>query len=268
QEGISYIAGAELPCVIVNMVRGGPGLGGIQPAQSDYFQAVKGGGHGDYHMLVLAPASVQEMVDLTAKAFDLADHYRNPVMILGDGLLGQMMEPVEFPAQESLELPEKPWATVGAKGRQPNIINSLFLQPEKLEEHTLHLFEKYRLMKENESMAESYQTADADIVLVAYGSTARISKAAVDMARKEGIKAGLLRPITLYPFPEKELNQACAQASQVLTVEMSMGQMVEDVRLALNCRLPVAFYGRTGGMVPTTRAIYDEIVALSRKGGR
>jgi 2-oxoglutarate/2-oxoacid ferredoxin oxidoreductase subunit alpha len=265
-EGISYLAGAELPCVIVNMVRGGPGLGGIQPAQSDYFQAVKGGGHGDYRLLVLAPASVQEMVDLTAKAFELADYYRTPVMILGDGILGQMMEPVEFP-EVQVKLTDKPWATTGAKGRQPNLINSLFLAPEKLEEHNISLFEKYAEMQAKETLAEQYHTEDADIVVVGYGSTARISKAAVDMARKEGIKVGLFRPITLFPFPEKEINQACSQAKQVLTVEMSMGQMIEDVRLALNCRLPVSFYGRVGGMVPTTRAVYNEIVKLNEQGG-
>lgn len=266
-EGISYIAGAELPCVIVNICRGGPGLGGIQPAQSDYFQAVKGGGHGDFHLLVLAPASVQEMVDLTAKAFDLADKYRNPVMLLGDGILGQMMEPVGFPEMDVKELPSKQWATNGAKGRQPNLINSLFLQPEKLEEHNRHIFDKYRRMQEEETMAESYHTADADVIVVSYGSTARICKAAVDLARKEGIKAGLLRPITLYPYPEKELNLACTQASKVLVVEMSMGQMIEDVRLAINCRLPVSFYGRVGGMVPTARAVYGEIAKLSSEGG-
>ncbi len=266
-EGISYLAGAELPCVIVNMVRGGPGLGGIQPAQSDYFQAVKGGGHGDYRLLVLAPASVQEMVDLTAKAFALADYYRNPVMILGDGILGQMMEPVEFP--EAAEKPTaKAWATTGAKNRQPNLINSLYLAPEKLEEHNQHMFSKYQQMKETESMAENYRTEDAEIVVVGYGSTARIAKAAVDMARKEGIKAGLFRPITLFPFPEKEIALACGKAKQVLTVEMSMGQMIEDVRLALNCRVPVSFYGRVGGMVPSTRAIYNQLTSLNARGGQ
>jgi len=267
QEGISYIAGAELPCVIVNIVRGGPGLGGIQPAQSDYFQAVKGGGHGDYHLLVLAPASVQELVDLTAKAFDLADKYRNPVMILGDGMLGQMMEPVEFSETQGIEAPPKPWATTGAKGRKPNLINSLFLQPEKLEEHNLAIFAKYHRMQEEETLAEHYHTADAEVVVVSYGSTARICKAAVDLARKEGIKAGLLRPITLFPYPEKELNVACTQAARVLVVEMSMGQMIEDVKLSLGCRLPVSFYGRTGGMIPTARAVYGEIEKLF-KGGK
>ncbi|GAB6172862.1 3-methyl-2-oxobutanoate dehydrogenase subunit VorB [Paradesulfitobacterium aromaticivorans] len=267
-EGISFMAAAELPCVIINIVRGGPGLGGIQAAQSDYFQAVKGGGHGDYHLLVLAPASVQELADLTVKAFDLADKYRNPVMILGDGILGQMMEPVEFPTMEVKNLPVKPWATDGAKGRQPNKIKTLYLEPEELEGLNLKLFEKYRLMKEQETLAEDYQTADAEVIVVSYGSTARICKAAVDLARTKGIKAGLFRPITLFPFPEKELNLACVQASRILTVEMSMGQMIEDVKLALNCRLPVSFYGRVGGMIPTARAIFNEIVKLSTKGGK
>lgn len=267
QEGISFLAAAELPCVIVNIVRGGPGLGGIQPAQSDYFQAVKGGGHGDYHLLVLAPASVQELVDLMGKAFDLADKYRNPVMILGDGILGQMMEPVEFPEMREKELPPKTWTTVGAKGRKPNSIKTLYLEPEPLEELNLKMFEKYRVMKEQETLAEEYLTEDAEFIVVSYGSTARICKAAVDLARKEGIKAGLFRPITLFPFPKKEINLACTRATKVLAVEMSMGQMIEDVKLALNCRLPVSFYGRVGGMIPSARSVFDEIVKLTLNGG-
>ncbi|MDI6814172.1 MAG: 3-methyl-2-oxobutanoate dehydrogenase subunit VorB [Desulfitobacteriaceae bacterium] len=266
-EGISYIAGAELPCVIVNMQRGGPGLGSIQPGQADYFQAVKGGGHGDYKLLVLAPASVQEMVDTMAKAFELADKYRNPVMILGDGILGQMMEPVELPEMKDVAtLPAKPWATTGAKGRTPNIINSLYLDPEELEAHNLKLQAKYDQMIREETMAESYQTDDAEIVVVGYGSSARVAKAAVDQARAEGIKAGLFRPITLFPFPKKEIEQACRQAKNVLTVEMSMGQMVEDVRYNLEFRVPVHFYGRVGGMVPTTRAVLTEIKRLAQGG--
>lgn len=266
-EGISYIAGAELPCVIVNMQRGGPGLGSIQPGQADYFQAVKGGGHGDYKLLVLAPASVQEMVDTMAKAFELADKYRNPVMILGDGILGQMMEPVELPEMKDVAtLPAKPWATTGAKGRTPNIINSLYLDPEELEAHNLKLQAKYDQMIREETMAESYQTDDAEIVVVGYGSSARVAKAAVDQARAEGIKAGLFRPITLFPFPKKEIEQACRQAKNVLTVEMSMGQMVEDVRYNLEFRVPVHFYGRVGGMVPTTRAVLSEIKRLAQGG--
>lgn len=265
QEGITYIAGAELPCVIVNMQRGGPGLGSIQPGQADYFQAVKGGGHGDYKLLVLAPATIQETVDLMGKAFDLADEYRNPVMILGDGILGQMMEGVEFPAEESSRtLSEKPWATTGAKGRKPNVINSLFLDPIELEKHNHHLQRKYDRMAK-EVLWENYQTDDAELVLVGYGSSARIAKAAVDQARVQGIKAGLFRPITLFPFPKEALQEACKQANDVLTVEMSMGQLVEDVRYNLEFKVPVHFYGRSGGMVPTTRAVLEEIIRLCQK---
>lgn len=268
QEGISYIACAELPCVIVNMQRGGPGLGGIQPGQADYFQAVKGGGHGDYHLLVLAPATIQEIVDLMGKAFDLADEYRNPVMILGDGILGQMMEAVEFPDQEApTVLPQKPWATTGAKDRTPNLINSLYLDPEELEQHNYHLQDKYQRMIEKETLSESYLTEDADIVLVGYGSSARIAKAAVDQARKKGIKAGLFRPITLYPFPHQEIQAACRQAKQVLTVEMSLGQLVEDVRYHLEFKVPVYHYGRVGGMVPTPREVFRVIEDLVKEGG-
>lgn len=266
QEGISYIAGAELPCVIVNMQRGGPGLGSIQPAQSDYFQAVKGGGHGDYKLLVLAPATIQETVDLMGKAFDLADEYRNPVMILGDGILGQMMEGVEFPAEETpVTLAEKSWATTGAKGRKPNVINSLFLDPIELEKHNHHLQRKYELMAK-EVLWENYKTDDAELVLVGYGSSARIAKAAVDLARAQRIKAGLFRPITLFPFPKEALQEACKQANHVLTVEMSMGQLVEDVRYNLEFKVPVHFYGRSGGMVPTTRAVLEEIIRWVKSG--
>lgn len=262
-EGISYMAGAELPCVIVNMQRGGPGLGSIQPGQADYFQAVKGGGHGDYRLLVLAPASVQEMVDLMGLAFDLADKYRNPVLILGDGTLGQMMEPVEFPEMRDLtSLPEKPYATNGAKGRGPRIINSLYLDAVVLEEHNYKLKKKYDQMVAEEARAENYFTEDAEIVLTAYGSTARVAKAAVDQARAQGIKAGLFRPITLFPFPKDQIQEACQHAKQVLTVEMSLGQMVEDVRYNLEFKIPVHFYGRVGGMVPTTRAVFEEIKRL------
>lgn len=267
-EGISYIAGAELPCVIVNMQRGGPGLGSIQPGQADYFQAVKGGGHGDYRLLVLAPASIQEMVDLMGKAFELADKYRNPVMILGDGTLGQMMEPVEFPEMVDLtSLPDKPWSTNGAKGRAPNIINSLYLEPQELEDHNLKLKAKYEKMIAEETLAESYHTDDAEIVLVGYGSSARVAKAAVDQARVQGIKAGLFRPITLFPFPKEQIQKACRQAKNVLTVEMSLGQLVEDVRYNLEFRVPVHFYGRVGGMVPTTRAVLEEVKRLAMEGG-
>jgi len=261
-EGISYIAGAELPCVIVNMMRGGPGLGSIQPAQGDYFQATKGGGHGDYRLLVLAPASVQEAVDLTIEAFDLADKYRNPVMILADGVLGQMMEPVQFKVSEDKELPKKEWATTGKKGREKNIINSLHLQPEKLEQHVNRLAEKYGEMEAKEQRAETYLADDAEILLAAYGTSSRVAKAAVDMARTEGIKAGLFRPISLWPFPNFVLKEIISGVKGILTVEMSLGQMVEDVRLAVNGKIPVDFYGRTGGMVPTARDVYDKIVAF------
>ncbi len=259
QEGISYIAGAELPCVIVNMVRGGPGLGGIQPAQSDYFQAVKGGGHGDYRLLVLAPASLQEMVDLVQEAFDLADRYRNPVMILGDGMLGQMMEPVEFKDQ-TVSLPEKPWATTGT-GNHPgrSVINSLFLQPDKLEEHNLRLKAKYQTMAKEQIRYEAVDLESADLVLVAYGSTARIVKSAMDAAKKEGLKVGLIRPISLWPFPNEPFVKAAQTAKAFLTVEMSFGQMVEDVRLAVNGQKPVHFYGRVGGMIPTPEDVLEQI---------
>lgn len=261
QEGITYIAGAELPCVIVNIVRGGPGLGGIQPAQSDYFQATKGGGHGDYRLVVLAPSSVQEAVDLVQEAFDIADQYRNPVMILGDGMIGQMMEPVEFTEIKKRELPGKPWATVGTNGmRKPNIINSLFIDPAECEKHNLRLFKKYEEIEKNEVKVETYNLEGAEIVFAAYGTTARIVKNAINSLAKEGIKAGLIRPITLWPYPYKAVEEAAARESvkAFLTVEMSMGQMVEDVRLGVNGRKPVHFYGRTGGMVPTPKGIVEE----------
>ncbi|WP_088187262.1 3-methyl-2-oxobutanoate dehydrogenase subunit VorB [Desulfosporosinus sp. FKA] len=267
QEGISYIAGAELPCVIVNMQRGGPGLGGIQPAQSDYFQAVKGGGHGDYRLLVLAPATIQEMVDLMGKAFDLADEYRNPVMILGDGILGQMMEAVELPSEDlSLKIPSKPWSTTGAKGRTPNIINSLYLDPLELEKHNLHLRNKYEQMR-HESMGETYKTEDAELVLVGYGSAARVAKAVVDQGRGRGLKVGLFRPITLFPFPKDDLQKACRQANHVITVEMSLGQLIEDVRYNLEFKVPVHYCGRVGGMIPTTRDILAKIEVLANLQG-
>lgn len=255
QEGISYIAGAELPCVIVNIIRGGPGLGGIQPAQSDYFQATKGGGHGDYNLFVFAPASVQEMVDLMMEAFDVADYYRNPVMIMGDGTLGQMMEPVEFRAPKKRDLKAKDWATTGCKGRKPNIINSLSLIAEELEDHNREIQKKYQHMKEHEQRWELYKCDDAELVLVAYGTTARIVKSVVNQLREQGIKAGLLRPITVFPYPEKAFAQLPGTVKAFLAVEMSAGQMVEDVRLAVNGKQPVHFYGRTAGIVPTPAEI-------------
>jgi 2-oxoglutarate ferredoxin oxidoreductase subunit alpha len=258
QEGISYIAGSELPCVIINIIRGGPGLGGIQPAQSDYFQATKGGGHGDYHLFVFAPASVQEMVDLIMESFDIADYYRNPVMILGDGTLGQMMEPVEFKEIKKRDLPPKDWATTGAKGRDRNVINSLFLVAEQLEEHNRKLQKKYQHMREHEQRWELYKCDDAELVMVAYGTTARIVKSVVNQLRDQGLKAGLLRPITIFPFPEKAFAQLPDTVKAFLTVEMSAGQMVEDVRLAVNGKQPVHFFGRTGGIIPTPAEIIEK----------
>lgn len=260
QEGLSYIAAAELPCVIVNMSRGGPGLGSIQPSQSDYFQATKGGGHGDYRLLVLAPASVQEIVDLTLLAFDLADKYRNPVMIMGDGLLGQMMEPVSLPTEPRREFPPKPWATTGrTRERAKNVIKSLELVPERLEVHNRRLQEKYALIAQQECRFQEYLTEDAEVLVVAYGTAARICRSAVEAARAQGIKAGLFRPISLWPFPSEALAERCGVAKCFLTVEMNWGQMVEDIRLAVNGRLPVYFYGRCGGMVPTPEEVLEQI---------
>lgn len=262
QEGISYIAGAELPCMIVNIVRGGPGLGSIQPAQSDYFQATKGGGHGDYHMVVLAPATLQEAVDLVMEGFDIADQYRNPVMILGDGMLGQMMEPVEFSAYKSRDLSPKTWATTGYDGsRERNIINSLYIDPKALEEHVQKIYKKYEAIRENEVKVECYNCENAEIIVAAYGTTARIVKKVIQMAEEEGIDVGLIRPITLWPFPESTFSQWADRENvkAFLSVEMSMGQMIEDVRLGVGGKKPVYFYGRTGGMVPHPDAILEEI---------
>ena len=255
QEGISYMACAELPAVIVNMVRGGPGLGSIQPAQSDYFQMTKGGGHGDYKLIVFAPDSVQEAVDLTYSAFDTADKYRTPVVILGDGMIGQMMEPVEMP-EEIAELPEKPWATTGCAKGERRIINSLYIEPDVREKVNLRLQEKYNTIARNETRWEEYFMEDAEMVITAYGTTARIAKKSIKELRKAGVKAGLIRPITLWPFPAEAINKAAARAKAFLTVEMSCGQMVEDVRLAVNGQAPVEFFGRAGGMIPSWKEIY------------
>lgn len=263
QEGISYLAGAELPCVIVNMVRGGPGLGGIQPAQSDYFQATRGGGHGDYRLIVLGPDSVQEIVDITFLSFELADKYRIPVLILGDGLLGQMMEPVEFP-DISVEKPAKPWATTGMKDRPQNIIKSLHLDPLELERHNLKLQKKYSEISDNEQRMELFMCEDADLFIVAYGTTARIAKSVVVRAREEGIAAGLIRPISLWPFPNKAFEKIIDRAKVFLTLEMSCGQMIEDVKLTVNGRVPVVFYGRTGGIVPKFRDVLEKLRQLDR----
>lgn len=263
QEGISYIAGAELPAVIVNMVRGGPGLGGIQPAQSDYYQSTRGGGNGDYKLLVYAPNNLQEMVDLIQLAFDKADYYRTPVMVVGDGMIGQMMEPVELKKPEPMELPEKTWATTGTKGeRKPNVINSLYLKPEELEDHNVRLQEKYQAMRDNEVMVEEYNLEDAEVVLVAYGTTARIAKSAIEDLKAEGIKAGLIRPITLFPFPENSFKNLQESVKHLLCVEMSMGQMIDDVRIANEGRLPVHFVGRSGGMIPSPGLIVEKIKEL------
>jgi len=265
-EGISYCAGAEIPCVIVNISRAGPGLGGIQPAQGDYFQAVKGGGHGDYKCLVYAPNSVQEFVDLTAKAFDKADEYKNPVMLISDGLLGQMMEPAEIPPMVDLKkLPKKEWATCGNDQYKQRLVESIQISPEKLEKHNHHLFNKYEAMKKD-VMVEEYMCDDAEVILVAYGSVARITKAAVNELRTQNIKAGLVRPITLFPYPSLTLEKYAKQASvkRFISVELSMGQMVEDVRLAVNGAKPVEFFGRVGGIV----MVPSEIVEYVKKGGK
>ncbi|MGM0396096.1 MAG: 3-methyl-2-oxobutanoate dehydrogenase subunit VorB [Bacillota bacterium] len=260
QEGISYLAGAELPCIIVDMMRGGPGLGSIQPAQGDYFLATRGGGNGDYRLLVLAPANVQELVDLVMEGFDLADIYRTPVMILGDGMIGQMMEPVEFNYKPRADIPEKDWATRGkGNGKQKNVINSLYLQPEDLEEHNVHLQAKYAKMRENEKRVEVYNLEDADLVISAYGTTSRIAKTAITKLEKKGYKVGLIRPISLYPFPNEAFDKINDNCKGVLTVEMSTGQMIDDVKLSLNGRMPTYFHGRTGGMVPGPEEIVDKV---------
>ncbi len=261
QEGISYLVANELPAVIVNMMRGGPGLGNIAPAQSDYFQATKGGGHGDYNMLVFGPATVQELADLTGSAFEIADKYRNPVLILADGILGQMMEPVEI-REETSKATEKDWIPTGAKGREARTIRSLILDEGELEKHNCHLQEKFRAIKQNEVLYEEIELNDADIVLVAYGTSARIARAALTQARKSGIKVGMIRPITLWPFPEDIIASTASRAKSLLVVEMSAGQMVEDVRLAVGGKVPVHLHGRTGGGVPTAEEIGEKIKEL------
>ncbi len=260
QEGISYLAGSNLPAVIVNVVRGGPGLGDIAPSQCDYFQATKGGGHGDYHMIVLSPSTVPEAGELTMLAFELADQYRTPVMVLADGLLGQMMEPVELPEPiDPASIPAKPWATTGACGRDPNIILSFDLDPDVLKQMNLDLQAKYRQIEEAEVRYEETLTDDADLVIAAHGTMARIAKTVVRRAREEGLKVGLFRPITVWPFPYEPLRELASRVSTVLTVEMSAGQMWEDVRLAVAERAATPFYGEMGGVVPTPRDILSEV---------
>ncbi len=260
QEGISYLAGSNLPAVIVNVMRGGPGLGDIAPAQADYLQATKGGGHGDYHTIVLAPSTVPEAGELTMLAFDLADRYRTPVMLLADGMLGQMMEPVELPEPVDVAaLPKKPWATTGAKNRDPNIIRSFDLDPEVLKQMNRALQERYREIEAKEVRYEETATEDTDIVIAAYGTVARIARSVVRMARAEGIKLGLFRPITLWPYPYQPLRELSKRVQTVLTVEMSAGQMWEDVRLAVCERAKTPFYGELGGVVPTPRSILSEV---------
>jgi 2-oxoglutarate ferredoxin oxidoreductase subunit alpha len=268
QEGISYIAGAELPCLVVNVMRGGPGLGTIQPSQADYFQATKGGGHGDYHLIVLAPASVQEMADFVGLAFELAFKYRNPAMIMADGVVGQMMEKVTLPAQRKRLTDEEviarcPWASTGrSRDRKPNIITSLELDPAEMEKRNIHLQQKYDEIQDKEVRFEEVDCEDAEYLIVAFGSCARIAQKAMETAREEGLKIGLLRPITLWPFPTKQVAELSKQVKGILTVELNAGQMIEDVRLAVEGKVPVEHFGRLGGIVPDP----DEIIeALKEK---
>ncbi|MFH1881858.1 MAG: 3-methyl-2-oxobutanoate dehydrogenase subunit VorB [Planctomycetota bacterium] len=271
QEGISYLAGAELPAVVVNVMRGGPGLGNISPAQSDYFQATRGGGHGDYRTIVFGPSSVQELVDCMALAFDLADQYRMTVVVLADGILGQMMEPIVLEKKPGRELPAKDWALTGAKGREQNIVRSLWLGEGVLEKHNNKLKAKYEQIEKNEVLCEQYEVDDAEIIVVAYGVAARIVRGAVTKAREEGIKVGWIRPITLWPFPTEQISRAADESVGAgplrfrifLTVEMSAGQMVEDVKLAVAGKAPVLLHGRPGGGVPTVDELLEKIRQLT-----
>ena len=259
-EGLSYIAGSDVPALVVNVQRGGPGLGGIQPSQSDYFQATKGGGHGDYRMIVLAPASVQEMASLTIKGFDLADKYLITSMILADGTIGQMMEPITF-EDEECTVYDKPWALTGTECRRPhNVVNSLYLKPDELEKKNFERFEKYRKIEECEAMWEDYMMDDAEIAVVAFGIAARVAKNAVNAAREKGIKVGLIRPITLWPFPKEAFKRVTGRVKSFISVELNMGQMVEDIRLASECRVPVYLCNRAGGMIPSPEEVYAAIL--------
>ncbi len=265
-EGISYLAGSDLPALIVNAQRGGPGLGGIQPSQSDYFQATRGGGHGDYHMIVLTPASVQEMAELTIKGFDLADKYRMPVMLLADGTIGQMMEPVSFDFTVS-EAPAKPWAPPGTECKRPhNIVNSLYLKAAELEQTNLARYERYQTVIENEPMWEEYMMEDADYVIAAFGIAARVAKNTIKKARREGIKVGLIRPITVWPFPVAPFAKAAEKCRAIVTAELSMGQMIEDVKLASGGKVPVTLCNRVGGMIPEPEEILEEIHRVVKGG--
>jgi len=269
QEGISYLSGAELPCVIVNIARGGPGLGNIRASQADYFQATKGGGHGDYNLIVIAPSTLQELYDLTMNAFDYADYYRNPVMILGDGILGQMFEPVEIKEYKPiLKLPEKDYILNGCKGRQPRIVKSLFLYPtDSLMKHNIDLNEKYKKIQKDLNLVETIKTEDAELIIVAYGITARIAKAAIEKARKQGLKVGLIRPIAVWPFPSETISKAAEKTKKFLTVEMSNGQMIEDVKLSLfgKSGIEVEFFGYGGGWYPSPSNIYEKIKEIYEK---
>ncbi len=264
-EGISYLAGADLPALIVNVQRGGPGLGGIQPSQSDYFLATRGPGHGDFHVLVFAPSSVQEMADLTSKAFELAEKYRMPAMLLADGTMGQMMEPVVLP--EPIEkVEEKPWAVTGTKGeREHNIINSLYLKPAELEQTNLDRFARYKIIEETECMWEEFMMEDAEVCVVSTGITARVSRNAIVEARKQGIKVGMIRPITLWPFPKKPLIEAADKVKSFIAVELNMGQMKEDIELAIRCKKDVALCSRVGGMIPSPDEVLEAIKAAAGK---
>lgn len=265
-EGMSYLAGCDLPALVVNVQRGGPGLGGIQPAQSDYFQATHGPGHGDFRLLVFAPSTVQEVVDTVFLAFEKADQYRMPAMILADGILGQMMEPVEFPEGADVKKFEKPWATTGTQGkRKKNIINSLFLQADQLEVINLERFKRYEEVEKNEQRWEEFMLDDAEIVVVAYGASARIAKNAIRAAREKGVKVGLIRPISLWPFPTDILRKTAEKAKAFVSVELSMGQMINDIRLAIDCSRPVYLCNRVGGMVMTPDEV--EAVIVKAQGG-
>ncbi len=265
-EGVSYIAGSDLPALIINVQRGGPGLGGIQPSQSDYWQATKALGHGDFQLFVLAPSTIQEMVDFVPLAFEVGEKYRVPSMILSDGMLGQMMEPVEFPEKKETVIAEKPWATNGHHNkRKKNIVNSLYIEPQELEDLVKERYERYEKIKAEEQRAEEFMTEDAEIIVVAFGASSRVARSAIKAAREEGIKVGMIRPITLWPFPDKAIEKTVATAQKYLCVEMNMGQMVDDVRLVINGRKPVEFFGRTGGVIPTPAEVLEQIRALAGK---